>query len=66
MLSGLMHNPRCVHLPGDEVLRGVRTRGLGGGCGRPPPAFLSAPELKERVMKTQQAVLTEYRNRVGL
>ena len=40
-LGGLLHNPPAFTSPVDEVLRGVRTRGLkGGGCGRPPPAFL--------------------------
>ncbi len=42
-LGGLLHNPPAFTSPVDEVLRGVRTRGLRVGVvGGPRPLFCAA------------------------
>ena len=38
-LGGLLHNPPAFTSPVDEVLRGVRTRGLGWGLWEAPARF---------------------------
>jgi hypothetical protein len=51
-LGGLLHNPPAFTSPVDEVLRGVRTRGLRVGVvGGPRPLFCLPPRFERELQQ---------------